>query len=185
MYLDKLIIVHEVKVCAHTSTHLSPWMSTHLFLSFLSLLVFLPLFLSLYNVPRHNLLCSLQSNYKSFSLLNKIHRVSLGLSGSSFHPNRFPLSSGLSSPCSTVFLPFFFLLSLWSLWPFCQIIFHFFACFFLPPLVLSSYLCCTSPSVSLQTVSLKLVDGMGLFAPVRWKRKNEWSLVMLLTVSGP
>lgn len=40
-------------------------------------------------------------------------------------------------------------------------------------------------SVSLQTVSLKSVDGMGLFAPVRWRRKRELSLVTLWTVSGP
>lgn len=40
-------------------------------------------------------------------------------------------------------------------------------------------------SVSLQTVSLKSVDGMGLFAPVRWRKKRELSLVMLWTVSGP
>lgn len=38
--------------------------------------------------------------------------------------------------------------------------------------------------VSLQNASLMLVDGTGLSAPVRWRKKNEWSLVMPWTVSG-
>lgn len=152
-------------VNTQTRINLNKWRKAHLSCSFLP--VFLPLFLCLVIVLCSNPLSSLQFHLKSFPSLNKILHLSLCLSCSSSLPTLFPL-----------YLLLFLLLP----WPLCHLSsllpYSFFLFpFFLPLLHIFS----ASP----QTVSLKSVDGMGLFAPVRWMRKREWNLAMLWTVSGP
>ncbi len=147
MYLDKHSVVHKAKGCSYTSVHRFKHMKEH---------TPIPLFPSCF-------LCSSVS-LLSFVLIRCTHF------NSTLNPLLLEMKSFIClSIChAALLIPLFF----------CSF-------FFLPgpfppprssPLVLlpfpSSFLSSTS-SLPSQTVSLKSVDGMGLFAPVRWRRKRE------------